>query len=82
MYPYTEVFNENQAMPDIAEFVTPGDAARDLGFNINSIYRMIDSGKLEAIRVGKKQWLISKESLGKYKQEIAGKNKHDPRRNK
>lgn len=82
MLPYTDFKQENRIMPDLAELITPRDAAGELGFNINSIYRMIETGKIEAVRVGKKQWLITRASLAKYKQEIAGKSKHDPRRYK
>lgn len=69
--PYKPVINYSLAdstpiMPDLADLMTPKEAAETIGFNINSIYRLIESGKLEGMKVGKKQWLIPRESVAKY----------------
>ena len=82
MLPYTLDVVFDQDMPDLSEFITPSEAAELLDFNINSIYRMIASGKLDGLKFGKKQWLVSKKSVEQYKAEMLGKSKHDPRRSK
>jgi len=65
-------------MPDVKDYMTPQEAADELGFNLNSIYRMIDSGKLQGLRIGKKQRLVLRLSVADYKKLRKGKSKHDP----
>ncbi len=67
-------------MPDLADFMTTKEAAKKLGFHINSIQNMLRRGILEGVRVGGKTWLVSKQSIERYLKQTAGMSKNDPRR--
>ena len=71
---------QTKDMPDLAEFMTTQEAAKILGFHIQSIRHMIRTGKLEGLKIGGKTWLVSKKSVEKYKKEFADMSKNDPRR--
>lgn len=66
-------------MPDIADYMTPKEAAGKLGFHVLSIYRLVRDGKLESLKVGPAV-MISRKSVEKYIQETGGMSKNDPRR--
>lgn len=75
------VANTNKRrMPDLADYMTPKEAALKLGFHVNSISRMAREGKLEFIRVGQRAILVSRKSVEKYLQATQGMDKRDPRR--
>ncbi len=67
-------------MPDLAEFMTTEEAAKVLGFHVQSIRNMIRTNKLEGLKIGGKTWLVSKKSLQEYLKETSGMSKNDPRR--
>lgn len=68
------------AMPDLADYITPYQAAERLDLHVNSIHRLAREGKLDFVRTGKKSILISRKSVEKYRQANAGMDKRDPRR--
>jgi excisionase family DNA binding protein len=70
----------NNTMPDIAEFMTTEEAAKILGFHVQSIRNMIRTNKLEGLKIGGKTWLVSKKSVEKYRTETVTMSKNDPRR--
>ncbi len=68
-------------MPDLSEFITTLQAAQELDFTVQGVAKLIRQKKLEAVRVGK-MYLVSKESVQKYKRATKGKSKRDPHRGK
>ena len=71
---------QKDTMPDIAEFMTTEEAAKILGFHVQSIRNMIRTNKLEGLKIGGKTWLVSKKSVEKYRNETVDMSKNDPRR--
>lgn len=67
-------------MPDLAEYMTTEEAAKALGFHVQSIRNMIRTNKLEGLKIGGKTWLVSKKSVQEYVKETSGMSKNDPRR--
>ena len=63
-------------MPD---YLTTEEVAAALGYNIESVRRMIRKGQLPA---DKKMgvWLIPRKALEEYRDTVQGLSKHDPRR--
>lgn len=51
---------------DFPDMLTPKDCMLALGVGRNTIYQLINSGELKAIRVGNKLWRISRKSLNNY----------------
>lgn len=47
---------------DRPKLLTPAEIAKELRISLRTVYRMIDSGQLEAIRIGD-QYRIKAESL-------------------
>ena len=68
-----------EQMPDLAEFMTTEDAARVLGFHVQSIRHLVYKNKLEGIRFGR-SLLIPKKAVKEYLEKTMGMNKNDPRR--
>ncbi len=66
-------------MPDLADFITTEEAAKKLGFHIESIRRMLRNKELDGLKMGH-GWLVSRKSVDKYLKETDGMNKRDPRR--
>ena len=69
----------NRTMPDLTEYMTTQDAARILGYHVASIRNMLRTGDLLGIK-WRREWLVSKESVEKYRSNTAGMEKFDPRR--
>jgi len=69
-----------QSMPDLKDYVTTEEAARTLGFHIESIRRMLRAKELDGLKVSAKAWLVSRKSLVDYKKRTEGLAKFDPRR--
>lgn len=77
---YTQVLPPNsETMPDLAEYLTTQEAARILGYHVESIRNMLRSGELQGIK-WRREWLVSKGSVEKYRVSTAGMEKFDPRR--
>ncbi len=68
-------------MPDLSEYMTVKEAAKELGFNVISLRVLLRQGKVEATKIGR-TWLVLKKSLNAYKARTAGLSKNDPRRGK
>lgn len=45
--------------------ITPEDAAEMLGCGMNSIYKLLNSGKIKAMRIGR-HWKIPKRAIQEY----------------
>ena len=45
--------------------ITPEDAADMLGCGMNSIYKLLNSGKIHALRIGR-HWKIPKRAIQEY----------------
>ena len=45
--------------------ITPEDAADMLGCGMNSIYKLLNSGKIKAMRIGR-HWKIPKRAIQEY----------------
>ena len=71
---------KNNAMPDLAEFMTTQEAAKKLGFTIDSVRQMVFKKKLESTRFGR-SILIPKKAVSEYLEKTKGMSKNDPRRN-
>jgi excisionase family DNA binding protein len=76
----TMTIKKPRTMPDLADYMTPNEAAAKLGFHVNSIHRMAREGKLDYLKVGKRAILISRKSVELYLKETDGMDKRDPRR--
>jgi excisionase family DNA binding protein len=44
--------NKNQTMPDLKEFMTTDEAAKALGFTVDSVRNLVYKKKLESTRFG------------------------------
>jgi len=62
------------------DYLTTEQAAKALGFHIESIRRMLRTKELEGLKVSKKAWLVSRKSVADYKRRTEGFEKFDPRR--
>jgi len=69
-------------MPDLADYMTPHEAAEKAELHVNSIHRLAREGKIDFIRIGKKAILVSKKSVERYLKETEGLDKRDPTRGK
>ena len=67
-------------MPDLADYISPAQAAQILNLHVVTIRNMIRIKKLEGLKIGGKTWLVSKESVEKYRIETGDMSKNDPRR--
>lgn len=68
-------------MPDLSLYMTTEDTATRIGYNTESIRRLLRERKLQGIKVGR-IWLVEKASIEKFIKETAGLEKSDPRRGK
>jgi excisionase family DNA binding protein len=68
-------------MPDLTLYMTVEDAAKKLGYHLESIRRMLREKELDGIKWGR-YWLVSKESVENYLSQNIKLNKFDPRRGK
>ncbi len=66
-------------MPDLSEYLTTREAAKQLGFHIASIPYMLRHKRLDGVLVGH-SWLVSKKSVSEYLRRNQGLSKNDPRR--
>ena len=68
-------------MPDLNEYMSTDEAAKLLGFHVQSVRYMVNNQTLEGIKVGR-SWLVSRESVKEYLEKTRSMSKHDPRRGK
>ena len=66
-------------MPDLADYMTTEEAAKRLGYHLESIRRMLRDKELDGVKLGR-EWLVSRKSVEKYLKDNAGLGKFDPRR--
>lgn len=66
-------------MPDLKEFMTTDEAAKALGFTVDSVRNLVYKKKLESTRFGRAV-LIPKKSVKEYIEKTKGMSKYDPRR--
>ncbi len=66
-------------MPDLAEFMTTKEAAKELGFHVKRIPTMVRNKTIDGIRFGR-SWLVSRKSVQDYIEKTKGMSKNDPRR--
>lgn len=66
-------------MPDLNEFFTAEQAAKELKFTVASVRQMVFKKKLESIRFGR-SILIPKKAVLEYIEKTKGMSKNDPRR--
>ena len=74
----TETPNQ-KTMPDLNEFFTTDQAAKALGFTVESVRQMVYKRKIENIRLGR-SILIPKKAVKEYLSRTRGMSKNDPRR--
>ncbi|MFZ5910396.1 MAG: helix-turn-helix domain-containing protein [Chloroflexota bacterium] len=67
------------AMPDLKEFFTTEEAARELGFTVASVRQLVYKKKIESLRFGR-SLLIPKKAVKEYLEITKGMSKNDPRR--
>ena len=70
---------KNHTMPDLAEFFTTEEAARELGFTAMSVRHLVYKKKIEGVRFGR-SLLIPKKAVKEYLEKTKGMSKNDPRR--
>ena len=68
-----------KSMPDLAEFMTTDEAAKELGFTVQSIRNMVYKKSLQSIKWGR-SLLISRKSVKDYKTKTQGLPKNSPLR--
>ena len=66
-------------MPDLADFVTAKEAARDLGLHVETVRLFLRFKQLEGMKVGH-SWLVAKASIAAYLEKNRGKARHAPDR--
>ncbi len=71
--------SENKPMPDLQEFMTTKEAAKALGYTVESVRLMVFKNKIENIRFGR-SILIPKKAVKEYVSKTKGMSKNDPRR--
>lgn len=77
----TRSFELSLKMPDLNEFMTTEEAAKELGFTVKSIRNMIYRDALPHRKFGR-ALLIPKQAIQDYKEKTKGMSKNDPRRGK
>lgn len=75
----TRKFQSAITMPDLLNFCTTDEAAKELGFHVNHVRRMIRRGDLKTKRVGH-MLFVSEDSIKKYKESTKGFEKHSPKK--
>ncbi|MBI5951793.1 MAG: helix-turn-helix domain-containing protein [Chloroflexi bacterium] len=68
-----------KTMPDLAEFMTTEEAAKELGFTVMSVRHLVYKKKIEGIKFGR-SLLIPKKAVKEYLEKTKGMSKNDPRR--
>ena len=63
-------------MPMTARWLTVSELAREFRFSPTTVTRWIQAGDLEAFRVGRRSWRVSREALDTY----LAKRRATPRR--
>lgn len=71
--------NPTPAMPDLKNYLTVEDAAKELHLHAETVREFLRYKRLEGTKIGR-MWLVLKSSVASYKRQTAGKDKHDPRR--
>ena len=61
----------------LPDYLTTEETATLLGYNIESVRRLLRKGKLRADKKGG-MWLIYRDAVEAYKEELKGKSKFDP----
>lgn len=51
---------------DYPDILTPREAMEALGIGKTTMYRLLNTGEIKAIRVGGKIWRISRKALSEY----------------
>lgn len=51
---------------DYSDFMTAAEAMTALGIGKNLMYRLLNEGEIQAVRVGGRIWRISRKSLSDY----------------
>jgi excisionase family DNA binding protein len=77
--PMTRTQTKDRPMPDLNEFMTTDQAAKELNFTVESVRNLVYKDKLEHIRFGR-SILIPKKAVTEYLAKTKGMNKRDPRR--
>ena len=75
----SQTLSQNSIMPDLEEFLTTEEAAKQLGFTVASVRNLVYKNKLESVRFGR-SILIPKKAVKEYLDKTKGMNKKDPRR--
>ena len=70
---------QNTTMPDLTQYMTTEDAAKKLGYHLESVRRMLRDKELEGMKWGG-VWLVSIESVEAYLEQNKELSKFDPRR--
>ena len=64
-YDYNTEDRKAQVIEQLPVLLTPKDVMDILGVGKNTVYRLLNSGELSSVRVGK-NWRISSEALARY----------------
>ena len=72
--------SRNKPMPDLDDYMTTEEAAKELNFHIDHIRRMLRERDIEGMKISKAVWLVSRKSVADYKKRTKGLAKFDPRR--
>ncbi len=67
-------------MPELNDYMTTEEAAKALGYHVESIRRMLRDKELDGIKASATAWLVSRKSVAEYKKQTEGMEKFDPRR--
>ena len=77
--PLDNIFSPTEAMPDLEDYVTTQEAAKELDLHIETVRMFLRYKKLNGLKIGR-TWLVSRESIAEYQEQTTGKEKHDPTR--
>lgn len=63
----------------LADYLTTAEAAEKLGYNVESVRRMLRTGKIQGENKAG-AWLVHCDAIRLYQESVRGKAKHDPTR--
>jgi excisionase family DNA binding protein len=77
--PLDNLFSLTDDMPDLDDYVTTEEAAKELDLHVETVRLFLRYKKLDGMKVGR-TWIVSRKSIRDYQEQTEGKEKHDPTR--
>lgn len=65
---------------ELLDVITTEEAAEIMRYHLKTVQRLVKQGKLKAVKVGGKVWLILRSSVYEYMATFDTTSKHNPRK--